>query len=147
MIRPAIEADIPDILRMGRMFWAQTAYASIPFCLDSMTVSVRQMMAAHLLLMAEMDGVVAGSIGALASPLYANRAIQVAAELWFWVEPGYRKSGVGRDLMQAMEDAARAQGVHLMTMISLEAVEPEIARQMYLRSGYEMTEHSFLKVL
>lgn len=147
MIRPATPEDIPHILRMGRLFWSQTAYASLPYCIDSMAFSCRQMMGAGLLLMAETTGQVSGSIGALTCPLYANRAILAAAELWFWVEPDHRSSGVGKELLLGLEAAAKARGVHLLSMLALEAVEPEKAKQIYLRAGYTPAEHTYLKFL
>lgn len=146
-IRPATPDDIPRIIAMGRKFWAQTAHRDIVYCPDSIAESAVEMMAAGLLIVAELDGYVIGAIGALAAPLYANRAVLVASELYWYVEDEHRDSGAGKLLLQAMEDAARAAGVHTFGMMALEAVEPEKAAAIYKRLGYQPTERTFSKVL
>lgn len=146
-IRAATPDDIPRIVAMGRKFWAQTAYRDIVYCPDSIAESALEMMAAQLLIVADIEGMVVGAVGALSAPLYANKSVLAASELYWYVEDEHRDSGVGKLLLTALEDAARACGVTLLGMIALDAVEPEKACAIYRRLGYVPGERTFLKVL
>lgn len=146
-IRQATPDDIPRIIEMGAIFWAQTAYRDIPYCPDSIAESALEMMASRLLIVAELEGRVVGAVGALAVPLYANRDVLTASELYWYVDEDHRNSGAGKLLLAGIEDAARARGVKLFGMMALDAVEPDKAAAMYKRLGYQPGERTFYKVL
>jgi GNAT superfamily N-acetyltransferase len=146
-VRPAAEADIADIVRMGRHFWAQTFFKDITYCPDSIAYQCRLMMEHKLLLMGEVENQVVGSVGALAVPLYGNLSVLVASELFWYVEPEHRNSGIGKLMLDGIEKAAKERGVHVFSMMALESVEPEKAAAIYNRLGYVPTEHAFSKVL
>lgn len=146
-VRPAVDSDIPVIVRMGRSFWAQTFFSEIPYCPDSIAYQCRLMMEYRLLLVGEINGDVIGAVGALAAPLYGNMDYLVASELFWYVEPECRNTGIGKLMLDGIERAAKARGVHSFSMMALEAVEPEKAAAIYRRLGYVATEHAFSKVL
>lgn len=146
-IRQATLTDMPEIIRMGRLFWSQTPYNEIALCPDSLIETCAVMIDAGLLLIADIDGVTAGAVGAVASPLYANKSVLVAAELFWWVEPQFRNSGVGKLMLKSIEDAARAAGVYRFTMAAFDDIEIDKASSIYQRFGYKPTERSFGKVL
>jgi GNAT superfamily N-acetyltransferase len=146
-VRLAVEADIPEIVRMGRLFWNQTPYRDVVYCPDSIAFISQQMMDQGLLLFAEVEGKPAGSVGAMASPLYANRTVMVAAELWWWVEPEYRNTGIGKLMLMEMEKAAKEAGVYRFAMMAFEEIELEKAAAVYRKFGYVPTERSFGKIL
>ncbi|WP_373323896.1 GNAT family N-acetyltransferase [Dictyobacter formicarum] len=50
-----------------------------------------------------------------------------------FVDPSQRRRGIGRALMQAIEEAARAQG---RTLLVLDTREGDAAEQLYRRAGY-----------
>lgn len=147
MIRPATEQDIPHIIRMGRLFWSQTAFSHIAYCPDSITYITREMLKMGLLLIAEVEGEIAGAVGAVAAPLFGNRDVLIASELFWWVEPGFRDSGIGKEMLIGIEQVAKEQGVSVFSMMALETVEPEKAAAIYRRLGYIASEHAFSKVL
>jgi GNAT superfamily N-acetyltransferase len=105
------------------------------------------MLEQKLLLMAEVAGEIAGSVGALAVPLYGNLTVLVGSEMFWWVEPPYRHSGVGKLMLSGIESAAKEAGVKVFSMMALESVEPEKAAAIYDRLGYAPTERAFSKVL
>lgn len=147
LIRLATPSDIPALVRMGRKFWSQTAYRAIPYCPDSIAAHCTQMLSDRLLLMGELEGRVCGSVGAVLGPLYANRSVLVATELWWWVNEDARNSGIGRELLSGIESAAKAVGASIMGMIALDAVEPEKAKAIYSACGYVPAEHTFMKLI
>lgn len=147
MIFQATQEDIPEIIRMGRLFWSQTPYSEIPFCPDSIAFTCQQMIDRRLLLIATVKGTIAGAVGAMSSPLYANRDVLVAAELFWWVEPEFRNSGIGKEMLISIEQACRDAGVYRFSMMAFEQIELEKAAAVYQRCGYVPTERSFCKVL
>jgi GNAT superfamily N-acetyltransferase len=146
-VRQATAADIRHVVRIGRGFWAQTFFKEIPYCPDSIAQLCHRMLEQKLLLMAEVAGEIAGSVGALAVPLYGNLTVLVGSEMFWWVEPPYRDSGVGKLMLSGIESAAKEAGVKVFSMMALESVEPEKAAAIYARLGYAPTERAFSKVL
>lgn len=143
-VRPAVVSDIPEILRMSELFWAQTDY-NVPFDPDSVFRVVNMCMEQGLCMVLDIDGV-HGFVSGVKFPLMANNDYTIGAELAWWVDPEYRSGRNGMELMQAIEAAAKESGVHFWTMMNLESLNPEIAEKIYTRSGYKKTESTFLKV-
>lgn len=132
---------------MGRLFWAQTAYASINYCPDSIRFICRESIRQGLLIVGERDEKVVGAVGALASPVIANRDKLFAAELFWWVEPKYRNTGIGLEMLDGIEAAAKTLGVSAFAMMALQGVEHDKAAALYERRGYTLTEHTFMRAL
>lgn len=64
-----------------------------------------------------------------------------AVEIAWWVDPEYRKSNIGRELLEAFEYWAKKVGCELVTMISLD----ERVGKFYEKNGYVLTEHTYMK--
>lgn len=61
-----------------------------------------------------------------------------------WVHPDHRGKGHGRFLMEVAHEKARGLGCHLVELTSSpDNPEREVARQMYLRMGYEIKTDGF----
>jgi GNAT superfamily N-acetyltransferase len=144
-IRQATEDDIPRVIEMGAKFWALTDYRTVPYDAGSIEHWSMLMIDQELLLVAEVDGVVVGSVGALAAPLLGNVQYLVCSELFWWIEEEHRSVGLGEALLMGIEGAAKAKGAKFFNMIALNAVEPERAAQVYLKRGYKLMEWSFTK--
>lgn len=145
--RLAIEADIRTLVRLGRFFWSLTPYRDIPYCPDSVAELCRQCIAQGLLIVAEDEEGIAGMVGAVAVPLQFNRAVLVAAELFWWVEPRARNGGTGKWLLAGLEQAAKAAGVTRLSMGAFEDIEIEKAASVYERAGYQASERTWTKGL
>lgn len=147
MIRRAEMRDMRACLDMGREFVAVNGAADLlPF---------REIDAHHLLegliagkggvlLVADDVGVLSGMVGAALSRCHWNRTRLVATELFWFVAP-QRRTGVGRALMQALEDWAKAEGVHALGVMSLESQRPDAVGEVYKRRGYRLIEHAYVK--
>jgi L-amino acid N-acyltransferase YncA len=146
-IRLAIETDLPRITEMGAKFWAQTAYASVEYDPGSIEHWSRLMMEQQMLLVAELDGEVIGSVGAVSAPLLGNMKYIVATELFWWIEEEHRNAGLGQALLLGIEAAARQNNVKFFSMVALEQVNADHAAALYLKHGYKMTEWNFVKEL
>jgi ribosomal protein S18 acetylase RimI-like enzyme len=147
-IRHAASEDLARIAEMGRPFWEMTPLAEmIPYDPASVEYYSQLMMESGVLLVVEIDGTVVGAAGALTMPALGNFNYLVAAELFWWIEPEYRSSGVGRALLAALEDALRTRGAKVFSMVAFENIEVDRVSSIYERSGYKRTERTFSKDL
>lgn len=146
-VRLANIDDVKAIVRMGRAFWAAIPYNDgIPYCPDSLALTCAQMIEQGLLIYAHTDKAV-GAVGALCSPLFTNREYTVAAELFWWVEPEHRNTGVGVRMFAKLEEAAKQAGVYRLSMMAVEGLELDKAAALYQRFGYSPTERTWNKAL
>lgn len=144
MIRHAVPADLPELLRMGKAFHAVTGVADlIPLDEATLERTFLQLMQGGCLLVVEGENGLVGATGALLHPHYFNSAHITGQELFWWVDPDHR--GIGAELLNALEAWVKEQGAHSFSMIALEALEPRRVGVIYRRRGYRPTEHSYLR--
>ena len=146
LLRPANTSDIPQILANGKTF-ATSAYPGIPFDEETFFGCVMQMMNDGLLIVAEENGEHFGGVGAIKGPLFINTSVSIAMERFWWVKPEHRASGIGRDLLKALEAAAKEQGCARVLMIALHNDELPFVDGFYKKFGYAPMEHFYAKVL
>lgn len=146
--RLADKADLPEVLNFCRRFWASLDYSRhIPFDVKTSLQTLQDMLADGMLFVAEEDLILAGMIGGVVSHSFVNANTLVGAELFFWVQPEFRRSGAGKALMDAIEARARERGCTLWSMIAIDTMGAEKVGAMYERAGYTRTEWSYAKVL
>ena len=129
MIREAELSDLPEIIRMGRLF-AQSL--GIPLDDETTLDTAENLIASDSSVLLIDEGVMAA---ALAYPLYLNKHITVAQELFWWVDEDKRGNGLGRDVRDALEDWAQGVGANQLTMIAMSDTSTEFVEQVYLRNG------------
>jgi len=111
-VRPAVAGDAADI---ARIYLQATQDHLATFENFLMTADERaRWVAEHVekfpLLVAELNGRVLG--WASLSPYHVRPRIEGIAELLIYIDRDYRRHGVGRELMRAIQAAGRAQGHH-----------------------------------
>lgn len=99
-----------------------------------------------ILLVIEHTGILRGMLGGLVYPHYFNAKQLAGQEVFLWVDPEYR-FGLGSQLMQRAEQAARDLGAVSWSMISLAEIRPEATARLYQRRGYRAAESVFIKAL
>ena len=140
IIREATIEDLPEIVRMGLLFCEQ---AELEPDVDSLIETVHDLLDADLGILLIGDGAMAG---ALAYPMYMNRTIIAAQEMFWWVDEDKRAGGAGKALMTALEEWAKRLGAKRMTMIGLES-SPAYIDGFYRKNGYLPLEISYWKDL
>lgn len=65
----------------------------------------------------------------------------IATEVAWWVEPDARKTGVGKELLEAFEHWASLVGAKHVHMVSLD----ESVGKYYEKQGYKLYERAYLK--
>lgn len=147
MIRPATTSDIPEILEMGRRFYGTTSYAGwADFDDGSVQALVEYLIKDGVLLVADIDGRLAGMVGLIVTPFAFNASLLSAHEVVWWVNPESQSAGVGKALLAAIEPACRERGCRSIQMICLASSPPQ-ASAIYERHGYVSTESCFTKTL
>jgi len=148
LIRLGTTDDIPEIARLGQMFFNESGYSLLTtYDAESVETSLSQFMdnGVCILVVAEKDGEIIGFTGALMFPLYMNLNVKMAQELFWWVHPDHRK-GTGREMLEFMENELRAREYTALIMICLENVNPEITGKLYERRGYKKIEHHYMRL-
>jgi GNAT superfamily N-acetyltransferase len=143
-VRPATERDIPALLRLCRQFFHVSGYEKrMSFDEETMRQTLRGLMENHVLLVVGTPAI--GMLGAVVIPAFFNANELMAVETFWWVDPGHR--GIGHQLLAAFEDEARSRGVRHVFMLALEELQPEKVGDTYLKNGYRLVEHSYVKEL
>ena len=138
MIREAELSDLPELVRMGRLF-AQSI--GIPLDDESTLDTLENLIDSESSVLLIGEGVMAG---ALAYPLFFNKDITVAQELFWWADKDRRGSGIGRDILMSLEQWAQSIGAHHLTMLAMDT-SPEYVDAVYIRNGYKPFEKTFVK--
>jgi GNAT superfamily N-acetyltransferase len=149
LIREATAADAKRIAELGAQFYGAAG-------LDRMMGEYDPQSVEHLICATEMadDAVtmvaeVGGQIAGFAAAVIANHPLKHSAlfgqELFWWVEPEHRKSGVGNALMSALEYWAKSNGAQSFIMVTLHGLSHDAVSEMYAKSGYTRLEYSFVK--
>ncbi|MBS0219138.1 MAG: GNAT family N-acetyltransferase [Proteobacteria bacterium] len=120
VIRPAVEDDAEALLRMGEAFFKEAGHAG-QFEFDPLDFGATlDMLARHnLLLVVEKNGQVIGMAAADVAPAFWNRRVLMGREAFWYVEPAHRK-GVGRELLHALECAAKSYGATVFDVVAEE---------------------------
>lgn len=137
MIRPATLADIPALLDMGKRFSERARLVDhVGYDPASMEATFQQMIeGGHPVFISEQ-----GAIGATQTQHPFNHAHIAAQELFWWSE-----GRGGLKLLEALTRHCEAN-CDSLTMITLEAIEPERTGKLYERLGFAPLEHSYVKV-
>ena len=148
-IRKAKESDFAELLRIGHDFFKLNPYNEYSeLDEDSLTDTFRNLIDKHILLVMDNDeGKTVGCAAAFMAPVFWNKTDVQGIEIFWWVDPEYRKDGNGKKLRQALEKVAKARGVRFWNMVSMETSEPEKMDKMYAKAGFKRLENIYMKVL
>lgn len=146
IVRDANEEDYPDILRLSEAFWEHTVYEE-PFEEEQCLAMIEACYAAGLLAVVESSKEIFGFVAGIKSPLLASSLANIGVEVAWYIEPHERSAGSGRRLLKYIETKAKEQGIKYWNMVSMQSSMPEKANKVYKKSGYQLVEQSFMKVL
>lgn len=120
IIRGANIDDLEFILTSAQHFHTESgSHKLAPLDYRSVAISAKDLIDKGIVLIAEVNGVPAGSIAAYTYPLLFNHSARVFHEQWLWVNPRYRKSGVGGSLINALEKEVQGRGGLISFLMAL----------------------------
>ena len=141
IVRDATPADIPEMVRMGRRFYAALGYeALVRFDAADFARSLAGFIRDQIALVT--DG---GMAVAVVAPSFVNASTLVAFELFFWMEP--EKRGAGMALLEALEARARERGARSFSAVTCEGLRAASLAAAYRRRGYREMETTFVRRL
>lgn len=147
MIRNATHDDLAVIVAMSEKFYATTHYQNFAdFSAETVEALATTLLENHVMLCAEQDGAVVGMVGLFVAPFMFNSQKKGAYEVVWWVNPESQGSGIGMELLAAIEPACREKDCDIIQMVMM-ANSPPKAAAIYERFGYKHSETSFTKEL
>lgn len=147
MIRPAIIDDIPTIAQLGEKFHAQAGWSDVfSYSIDDCAASLTQYMNLdNFICLVADEGQIVGMVAGVTAPVYFNHSHKSGEELFWWVDPDHASRGLGLKLLDALEEAGKAQGCLSWQMKSIAMLNGDRMGKLYQRRGYRASEHSFIK--
>ena len=144
MFRLATYEDMPELLRMGELFFNASGYSDITTFnkSDSENLLIQLIDSESILT----DGKHA-MLGYLVFPIFMNASCLVAQELFWWVDEDSRKSGVGVEILKEAELLAKIHGADVMAMLSLNDLNGKAVNKLYEKLGYKQKEQTYMRVL
>jgi GNAT superfamily N-acetyltransferase len=142
VIRPANDSDLDWILSEGKNFFDASGYGRI--CTYRPADLTRTLVNAPIVLV---DDQHRGMAAALVFPAFFDAQTLMAQELFWWVSPEHRGSGVAIDLLKAVEAHAKAMGCKALLMLSIDSLDGKRVAQIYRRHGYRPAERLFMRKL
>jgi predicted N-acetyltransferase YhbS len=141
-LRFATSKDVVELAALGTQFVAQEAYRPFIIASRGRLLDYMARVVAHgAVIVATDDSAIVGMIG-LGCAEHPMSGEKMAAEAFWYVLPGHR-NGVGRELMQAGEAWARAQGA---VRLQMSAPNDRIGA-VYRRAGFAALETTYQKDL
>jgi len=146
-IRRGKEADIPAMVALGDTFWQQTSYykSGVGYDEGQCTILTQNLIKNGIVQVAYDDDRLVGMFLAVVGFIPFNPLAKAATEMVFYVDPDYRKDGLGTRIIKQSENVCRQLGVVYLNMIHLDSVDPEKAEGLYNKLGYYKSETVFTK--
>lgn len=145
----ATPGDVDRMVAYGKQFWHQTRYyaAGVEYDVDTVTHFTRYLLDEGIVMYAmDKQGIVALMLVIIA-PFPMNMNHLCATEWVFYVDPDYRRGGLGVKLIAQAEQILKDRRVKFFTMVSLANVTPDAANKLYETLGFEHSETNFTKEL
>ncbi len=145
ILREATSKDLAACVEIGKEFWNSTPYGdTLEYSPSGVLGLLSGLIQARLMIVAIYEDEIVGVAALIVTPCHFNPEILTGVELFWYVRPSVRDSGVGELLLEVMEDMAIQKGV---TIWSMGTIGDEQAEKMLLKRGYLLTEKTFTKVL
>lgn len=144
-IRPAVEADIPAMIRVGAMMHAESPrYRHMDYAEDKIEALMRQSLEGTLtspavggIFLAEEEGKIVGAFWGFIDELFCSHT-KVAGDRVFYIIPEYRgKSRIAVKLLLTFERWAKEQGAEELLPGVSSMIDDELAVEFYEAFGYK----------
>ena len=147
-VREATETDLSEYVKLSADFHAASPMQRV--C-EFEPEGFKEFVVAAIdnpdicILLAELNGEIVGITGGIIYPLYFSPSHKVSQELWWWLTPAARGSGVGNKMFKHLQLWSKERGAKTIFMIALEDERAEKMEKVYCRAGFEPMERTFMK--
>ncbi len=144
MIREAEMRDIPALMEMATALHEQTVYREIAPLVASDLMETFRLLIGGRNGSVLVRGETPTALFALNHlPLFFNKRVMGAQELFWYVEPEHR--GVGLRFLKDVENWLRGRGMMFLCVAGAEGLDPRLDL-FYRRAGYRLVETHYVKV-
>lgn len=140
MLREATIHDIPKLVKMGREF---SNLMPLEYDENSMAKTFEFLINSDKGVVFVNQNVT-GTIGGFLDRAFFNNNLEIATELFWWVNPLDR--GDGKRLLEAFEEWSSNLGAYSVQMTCLEWSNPDKLGRLYENRGYQPTEHHYMRI-
>lgn len=148
IVRDATPADLPVYLQLSADFHAASPMQRVcqfePEGFKDFVIGAMDN-PDICILVAELNSEIVGITGGIIYPLYFSPSHKVSQELWWWLTPAARGSGVGNKMFKHLQLWSKERGAKTIFMIALEDERAEKMEKVYCRAGFEPMERTFMK--
>jgi GNAT superfamily N-acetyltransferase len=149
MIRIANKDDVPRLVELGLEFLSNH-FIPGGYNRESLEASFHEWFAdpehpARLLVYVDDRGLILGSLGYVAAPMYWNHDVLGSKELFWWVSREARGAGVGSALLEAYGKDLDERGIQVGFMTTLDD-STAAAHRILRRCGWVQAEVNFLRL-
>jgi len=144
LIRLATIDDIPELLRMGQLFFNASGYPDITdFNIEDTEKMLISLIDQGFVLT---DGK-STMLGFLVYPVFMNASCLVSQELFWWVDEDKRNNKSGIEILKKAEELSKEYGATTMMMLSLKKLNGDRVNKLYERLGYVEREKTYMRAL
>lgn len=98
-------------------------------------------------LVVEYGDVIVGVMGGVIAPsIFDNQQIICQEAIWY-IDKNHRGGSTGLKLLRRFEEESALKGAHMVAMIHMNNLNPEILSKFYHRNGYVSVETHYMKEL
>lgn len=151
VIRRATPDDLDALMPMAERFYSSCPWASVyAYSGEKMRAGLAALIEnenAGMFVVEQENGALVGACGFYMTPVWLADDFLVAQEVFWWIDPEWRKGGAGLLLWQTAEEWAEEAGAKAIAMIRLEGMADEALHRIYERRGYTPMEHHYVRKL
>lgn len=150
MIRPATYQDIPTLTDMVLEFFSNDELADTGLTPDRDTIEffIEDLISSdmHVIIVAEADGLIVGSIAGGITPWMFNANITMLAELGWFIPKQYRKKYpvMAMKLRRALQGWGKDNGATVLAMSSTTREESPRVREFYAKTGLRHMDSNYI---
>jgi GNAT superfamily N-acetyltransferase len=149
-IRDANEGDVLDLVDMGQNFFEESGLSDVAaWDAGSFEATIWTLLSGQVsgsLLVAEQETILVGMTGAVIFPLYCNLKLNLAQEIFWYIDPDYR-TGLGGALLDELEVDCRRKGANIFMSAQIAGQRDEAFARLYQRRGYRPSENLYIRKL
>lgn len=142
MIRNATEADVAELVRMGREFVGASPFGALGLSDESRERVIRGLLGQFARVI-DLEGEIVGALLGGLGPAWGDEQRMIATEMAWWVAPQFRGSVAAVRLLHQFRDWAKAQGAVGVSLSELVLDGVGSLGALPERLGYRLAERSY----
>ena len=149
-IRAGRAEDIGGLVQLGMRFFEEAGLSDIaewdtPSFMSTLAYLIDDSMPSSLLVV-EKDSTLIGMAGSVMFPFYFDLKTTAAQEVFWFLEPEFRK-GIGGELLDELEADAKRKGATVFISAHIAGHRDEAFGRVYARRGYRPSEATYIRRL